>query len=71
MDVFYDDRVKMIVAAEAQPDALFAGGGEAKTAAVEFARTASRLTEMQTAEYLQAEHRRESGTSGEIQGIPA
>ena len=75
VDVFYDDRVKLFVAAEAQPDELFAGGelagGEARTAAAEFARTASRLTEMQTAQYLQAERRRESGTSGEIQGIPA
>jgi len=75
VDVFYDDRVKMIVAAEAQPDELFTGGedagGDANTAAAEFARTASRLTEMQTAGYLQAERRRESGPSGEIHGIPA
>jgi predicted ATPase len=65
----------MVVAAEAQPDELFTGGeytgGGAKTAAAEFARTASRLTEMQTAQYLQAERKRESGTSGQIQGIPA
>jgi cell division protein ZapE len=61
VDVFYDDRVKMIVAAEAQPDELFTGGenagGGAKTAAAEFARTASRLTEMQSTEYLRAERR--------------
>lgn len=71
VDVFYDDRVKMIIAAEAQPDGLFTEGGEANTAAAEFLRTASRLTEMQTAQYLQAERRRESGSSGKIQGIPA
>jgi len=58
VDVFYDDRVKLIVGAEAQPDELFAEGGEAKTAAAEFARTASRLTEMQTAHYLQLERAR-------------
>jgi cell division protein ZapE len=61
VDVFYDDRVKMIVAAEAQPDELFTSGenvgGGAETAAAEFARTASRLTEMQSTEYLRAERR--------------
>jgi len=71
VDVFYDDRVKMIVAAEAQPDELFTEDGGAKTAAAEFARTASRLIEMQTAQYLQAERRRETDTSGKVQGIPA
>jgi cell division protein ZapE len=71
VDVFYDDRVKLIVAAEAQPDELFAGSGEAQSAAAEFARAASRLSEMQSAQYLQAERRRESGSSGKIQGIPA
>ncbi len=55
VDVFYDDRVKLVVGAEAQPDELFVEGGDAKTAAAEFARTASRLTEMQSAQYLQAE----------------
>jgi cell division protein ZapE len=61
VDVFYDDRVKLIVAAEAQPDDLFVGveeaGDDAKTAAAEFARTASRLAEMQSAAYLQGERR--------------
>jgi len=55
VDVFYDDRVKLVVGAEAQPDELFVEGGVAKTAAAEFARTASRLTEMQTVHYLQLE----------------
>ncbi len=66
VDVFYDDRVKLIVAAEAQPDELFAEGGDAKTAAAEFQRTASRLTEMQSVGYLQAERRMESG---KVQGV--
>jgi cell division protein ZapE len=66
VDVFYDDRVKLFVGAEAQPDELFTDGGDAKTAAAEFARTASRLTEMQSADYLQAERRRESG---KVQGV--
>jgi cell division protein ZapE len=68
VDVFYDDRVKLFVGAEAPADELFVEGGEAKTAAAEFARTASRLTEMQTADYLQQERRRESG---KIQGVSA
>ena len=58
VDVFYDDRVKLIVSAEAQPDDLFTDGGDAKTAAAEFARTASRLTEMQSVQYLQQERTR-------------
>jgi len=59
VDVFYDDRVKLVVGAEAQPDELLQGagnaGGETKTAVAEFARTASRLTEMQSVHYLQLE----------------
>jgi cell division protein ZapE len=58
VDVFYDDRVKMVLAAEAQPDELFTEGGDAKTAAAEFQRTASRLHEMQSVAYLQAERTR-------------
>jgi cell division protein ZapE len=55
VDVFYDVRVKLIVGAEAQPDELFTDGGDEKTALAEFQRTASRLTEMQSAQYLQLE----------------
>ncbi len=58
VDVFYDDRIKLVVGAEAQPDDLFVDGEDAKTAAAEFARTASRLTEMQSAHYLQLERTR-------------
>jgi cell division protein ZapE len=62
VDVFYDDRVKMVVAAEAQPEDLFIGGqdagGDLKTTAAEFQRTASRLHEMQSVAYLQAERTR-------------
>jgi cell division protein ZapE len=72
VDVFYDDRVKLFIGAEAPPDGLFVGqedaGGGLRTAVAEFARTASRLAEMQTAEYLQQQRRRESG---KVQGLPA
>jgi len=66
VDVFYDDRVNLVVAAEAQPEELFTEGGDAKTAAAEFQRTVSRLHEMQSTQYLQAERRMESG---KVQGV--
>lgn len=57
VDVFYDQRVKMIVSAAAQPGELFArevDGADPQLQAMvlQFERTASRLTEMQTREYL-------------------
>jgi cell division protein ZapE len=64
VDVFYDDRVKLVVGAEAPPEALFTEG----EASAEFQRTVSRLHEMQSAEYLQSERRR---SSGEVQGLQA
>jgi len=58
VDVFYDDRVKLVVSAESRPEELFTEEGDAKTAAAEFQRTVSRLHEMQSAEYLQTERAR-------------
>jgi len=55
-DVFYDDRVKLVVGAEARPDALFAEGEHS----AEFQRTVSRLHEMQSSGYRQAPLRRGS-----------
>jgi cell division protein ZapE len=54
VDVFYDDRVKLVVGAQAQPEALFTDGEHS----AEFQRTVSRLHEMQSAAYLQAERTR-------------
>ena len=54
VDVFYDDRVKLVVSAEAPPEALFPEGENS----AEFQRTVSRLHEMQSAQYLQQERRR-------------
>jgi cell division protein ZapE len=57
VDVLYDQRVKLIVSAEAAPEALLvrdAGTGDAQlqTMIFQFDRTASRLAEMQTLDYL-------------------
>jgi cell division protein ZapE len=54
VDVFYDDRVKLVVGAHVQPEALFTVGEHG----AEFQRTVSRLHEMQSAAYLQAERTR-------------
>ena len=51
VDIFYDERVKLICSAEAAPESLYTEG----THSAEFARAVSRLTEMQSAEYLQSE----------------
>ena len=54
IDVFYDDRVKLVVSAEAEPEQLFPAGENS----AEFERTVSRLHEMQSAQYLQQERAR-------------
>ena len=53
VDEFYDRGVKLIVTAEAAPEALYQGN----LLNFEFRRTLSRLQEMQSREYLAREHR--------------
>lgn len=53
VDEFYDRGVKLVVAAAAAPTALYTG----ERLAFEFERTASRLVEMQSHEYLARAHR--------------
>jgi cell division protein ZapE len=64
VDVFYDDRVKLIVSAATVPEEIFIEGEQS----AEFQRTVSRLHEMQSTEYLKSERRR---ASGEVQGVPS
>ncbi len=52
IDEFYDRRVKLVVSAAAPPDKLCIAGHVAQ----DFARSASRLTEMQTRKYLALAH---------------
>ncbi len=52
VDEFYDRRVKLIVAADRPPDALYSG----RRLRFEFERTVSRLIEMQSIEYLHLPH---------------
>lgn len=52
VDVFYDHMVKLIMSADAAPDALYTAG----TGTFEFQRTASRLIEMQSGNYLSSRH---------------
>jgi cell division protein ZapE len=53
VDEFYDRSVKLVISAEAPPAGLYTG----TRLAFEFQRTASRLIEMQSREYLARAHR--------------
>jgi cell division protein ZapE len=52
VDALYEHRAKLIASAAAEPDALYVAGENAES----FRRTASRLVEMQAADYLAAPH---------------
>jgi cell division protein ZapE len=53
IDVFYDHKVKLLMSAEVPVEELYVEGPMAN----EFARTVSRITEMQSKEYLESERR--------------
>ena len=52
IDALYENKVKLFATAAAEPDLLYTAGD----GTFEFERTASRLNEMQSAEYLAAGH---------------
>ena len=53
IDVLYEHRVKLVIAADAAPEQLYPSGDGAR----EFQRTVSRLQEMRSREYLGLEHK--------------
>ena len=66
IDTLYEHRVKLLAAADAEPEQLYVGGDDA----FEFDRTVSRLIEMRSEEYLAMPHGRpDSAASGDTTGL--
>lgn len=61
IDALYDNGVGLIVSADAEPDRLYPAGDGAEL----FQRTASRLVEMRSKDYLGGRHRRWHGTEAD------
>jgi cell division protein ZapE len=68
IDALYDRKVKLVASAAAEPNGLYPEGSGAE--AFEFARTASRLMEMRSLDYLAAAHGPDEGaSSGDLGGL--
>jgi len=59
IDVLYDHRIKLLLSADVELDALYTAGSQK----MEFQRAISRLTEMQSLEYMEAGRRYANGAS--------
>mmetsp|Transcript_22206 Transcript_22206/g.56279 ORF Transcript_22206/g.56279 Transcript_22206/m.56279 type:complete len:543 (-) Transcript_22206:78-1706(-) len=64
IDALYERRVKVVVSAAAPPGELYTAGAESSDEAFAFNRTISRLTEMQSRDYLLAATRQAAMTHG-------
>ncbi|MGL4494175.1 MAG: cell division protein ZapE, partial [Beijerinckiaceae bacterium] len=70
IDILYEQHVKLVMSAEAEPHKLYVPASHDGVEAFEFQRTVSRLTEMRSAEYLALPHGRiDSQASGDTTGI--
>jgi len=67
IDTLYDQAVKLVASAEAEPDALYRADAGAE--AMEFKRTASRLIEMRSESYLALPHGRRDSPGQMPEGI--
>ncbi len=67
IDAFYDNQVKLVASAGAEPNRLYLS--ESGTEEFEFHRTASRLIEMRSDEYLALPHERRNERAGDTGGI--
>jgi len=67
IDALYDNQVKLVASAGAEPNRLYLS--ESGTEEFEFHRTASRLIEMRSDEYLALPHERRNERAGDTGGI--